>query len=218
MNDISKINSTLKQIAEGQLGDMAHRAEQDHEVQMARADLYKLAKYAIKLHEMLKNVSEAQGLEGWQQAKITKAADYISSVYHNLDYEMSGMDVGSDMQTVEINPEFEDVDVTEGMKEKIKGALRRQREKEHWAQSRTDVAGGKAADAYAAGDERKGDRYMDWRKKAQKKLGIGPMEAKAKPDYLDLDKDGDTKEPMKKAAQDAKKKTNESRFSDWGKK
>ena len=91
MNDISKINRTLKQIAEGQLGDMAHRAEQDHEVQMARADLYKLAKYAIKLHEMLKNVSEAQGLEGWQQAKITKAADYLSSVYHNMDYEMSSM-------------------------------------------------------------------------------------------------------------------------------
>lgn len=70
------------------LGDMAQKAEMDHEVQMARADLYKIAKYAIKLHEMLKNVSEAEGLEGWQQAKITKAADYLGSVYHNLDYEM----------------------------------------------------------------------------------------------------------------------------------
>jgi hypothetical protein len=69
------------------LGDLAHRAEQDHEVQMARSDLYKLAKYAIKLHEMLKNVSEAEGLEGWQQAKITKAADYIDSVYHALEYD-----------------------------------------------------------------------------------------------------------------------------------
>jgi hypothetical protein len=70
------------------LGDLAARAEQDHEVQMARADLYKIAKYAIKLHDMLKGVSEAEGLEGWQQAKITKAADYIGSVYHNLDYDM----------------------------------------------------------------------------------------------------------------------------------
>ena len=69
------------------LGDLAHAAERDHEVQMARADLYKIAKYAIKLHDMLKGVSEEQGLEGWQQAKITKAADYIGSVYHNLDYE-----------------------------------------------------------------------------------------------------------------------------------
>lgn len=70
------------------LGDLAHAAERDHEVQMARADLYKIAKYAIKLHDMLRNVSEEQGLEGWQQAKITKAADYIGSVYHNLDYDM----------------------------------------------------------------------------------------------------------------------------------
>ena len=34
-------------------------------------------------------------------------------------------------------------------------------------------------------------------------------EKKAKPDFLDLDKDGDTKEPMKKAAKDKKEKTNE---------
>lgn len=76
-----------KKVQEG-LADLAGRAEMDHEVQMARADLYKIAKYAIKLHDMLKNVSEEEGLEGWQQAKITKAADYIGSVYHNLDYDM----------------------------------------------------------------------------------------------------------------------------------
>ena len=70
------------------LGELADRAEMDHEVQMARADLYKIAKYAIKLHDMLKTVSEAEGIEGWQQAKITKAADYIGSVYHNLEYDM----------------------------------------------------------------------------------------------------------------------------------
>ena len=37
-------------------------------------------------------------------------------------------------------------------------------------------------------------------------------EAKSKPDFLDLDKDGNKKEPMKKAAKDAKKKTNEERM------
>lgn len=71
------------------LGDLAHMAEMDHEVQMARADLYKIAKYAIKLHEMLKRVSEQEGLEGWVQSKITKASDYLDSVYHNLDYKMN---------------------------------------------------------------------------------------------------------------------------------
>ena len=71
------------------LGDLAHAAELDHEVQMARSDLYKLAKYAIKLHDMLKGVSEQEGLEGWVQAKITKSAADIGSVYHNLDYKLN---------------------------------------------------------------------------------------------------------------------------------
>ena len=77
-----------KKLKEGGLGDLAHAAERDHEVQMARADLYKIAKYAIKLHDMLKTVSEAEGIEGWQQSKITKAADDIGSVYHAMDYDM----------------------------------------------------------------------------------------------------------------------------------
>ena len=81
-------NEINKKVNEGGLGDLAQMAEQDHEVQMARADLYKIAKYAIKLHEMLKTFSEAEGIEGWQQSKITKAADYIGSVYHAMDYDM----------------------------------------------------------------------------------------------------------------------------------
>ena len=32
------------------------------------------------------------------------------------------------------------------------------------------------------------------------------MESKAKPDYIDIDKDGDKKEPMKKAVKDKEKK------------
>ena len=78
-------------LTEGQLGELASKCEADHEVQMARADLFKIAKYAIKLHDMMKNISEADGIEGWKQSKITKAADYIGSVYHSLDYEMSPM-------------------------------------------------------------------------------------------------------------------------------
>jgi len=82
-----------KDLNEG-LGELAHAAEKDHEVQMARADLYKLAKYAIKLHDMLKKVPEEAGLEGWVASKITKAADYIGSVYHHLDYEDATGELG----------------------------------------------------------------------------------------------------------------------------
>ena len=103
----SKEETMSKAIKEG-LADLAGRAEADHEVQMARADLYKIAKYAIKLHDMLKGVSEETGLEGWQQAKITKAADYIGSVYHNLDYDMKfgeGMNEAKEEATCGCGPD-----------------------------------------------------------------------------------------------------------------
>ena len=78
---------TAKETTNEGLAELAGVAERDHEVQLARADLYKIAKYAIKLHEMLKGVSETEGMQGWQQSKITKAADYMGSVYHAMDYE-----------------------------------------------------------------------------------------------------------------------------------
>jgi len=78
-----------KQIIREDLSNDTRVMETDHEVQMARADLFKLAKYSVELHKILKNVSEAEGLEGWVQAKITKAADYISSVKHHLEFEQA---------------------------------------------------------------------------------------------------------------------------------
>lgn len=56
----------------------------NHEAEMARADLYKMAKYSMKLFQM---IQEGQELEGWVQAKITKASDYISSIYHYMEYQ-----------------------------------------------------------------------------------------------------------------------------------
>jgi hypothetical protein len=63
------------------------------EIEMASAELHKLAEYAPKLKEM---VSQMQGLEGWIASKITKASDYISSVYHWLEYQQhEGSETGS---------------------------------------------------------------------------------------------------------------------------
>ena len=59
--------------------------DSDREGAMAKADLYKLANYSHKLYQQL---SDQDQLESWVQAKITKAADYIASVYHFLEYEM----------------------------------------------------------------------------------------------------------------------------------
>lgn len=80
-----KFAKTLREMHDTQA--CGHDQEPDHEVNMAKADLYKLARYSVKLHDMLTRVSEHEGLQGWQQAKITKAADYISAVYHSLDYD-----------------------------------------------------------------------------------------------------------------------------------
>ena len=97
MKDLQKHQHDL--IKNEDLGQMAHKVEQDHEVQMARSDLYKAAKYSIKLHERLKNISEEEGLEGWVAAKITKASDYLSSVYHYMDYEMMSSEEMTESRT-----------------------------------------------------------------------------------------------------------------------
>lgn len=110
-----------KDIKEG-LADLADVAERDHEVQMARAELYKIAKYSIKLHDMLKGVSESAGLEGWVQSKITKASDYMSSVYHHLDYDMK---FGEQVEESKgAKPDFLDLDGDGNKKEPMKKAAK----------------------------------------------------------------------------------------------
>jgi len=50
---------------------------------MAKSELYKLSKYAIQLHGM---IQDNENLEPWVQSKITKAADYIATVKHYMEY------------------------------------------------------------------------------------------------------------------------------------
>jgi hypothetical protein len=59
----------------------------DHEVEMAKTQLYFAAKAAIELHGVLKHITEEEGLEGWVQSKITKAADYLQAVHDYLLYQ-----------------------------------------------------------------------------------------------------------------------------------
>lgn len=108
-----------KKLKEGGLGDLAHAAERDHEVQMARADLYKIAKYAIKLHDMLKTVSEAEGIQGWQQSKITKAADYMGSVYHAMDYDMKFAESRSTKNIMKRKVQVDEQSYLESLAEKV---------------------------------------------------------------------------------------------------
>ena len=118
------------------LGELASAVELDHEVQLARSELYKLAKYAIKLHNMLKNASEEQGLEGWVSAEITKASEGISKVYHSLEYEMKvGKDSTEDLGSVgpeEPEMPFESANPYKNkLAEKLKGKVEQDVEEAH---------------------------------------------------------------------------------------
>jgi hypothetical protein len=77
----------------------------DYEGGMAKSQMLKMKKYAVALCDMIEDESQ---LESWVQAKLTKASDYMSSVFHYLDYQRSKMN-----ETIHPNPadiEFDDID------------------------------------------------------------------------------------------------------------
>ena len=69
----------------------------DHEVEMARSDLFQAAKNAQQVFSMIKDVSEDQGLDGWVQEKIIKANDYLNTVREYLEGKQTqGVTEGTD--------------------------------------------------------------------------------------------------------------------------
>lgn len=291
----------------------------DNEGAMAKADLYKLANYSFKL---FKKIDDGDQLEAWVQAKITKAADYIASVYHYLEYEMEFSEYGKKIENSDMYTEAQKTELKNRLleaKEKLKTLKVAQAEKisqinegkkkctcdetkeshsscpvhgkveegfsdtakvgdtfktQHGVATKTAtgvkhtrtakpeddedyVAPKKPSKAAKSAAEKKADKekeiklpkpakgtrisgmkdgqkfekvvsegdkgdmdhdgkdepdskeYMD-NKDAAIKKSMGKKTKKvdeaAKPDYIDLDKDGNKKEPMKKAAKDAKAK------------
>jgi hypothetical protein len=57
----------------------------DHEVEMARSDLFSAAKNAKQVYELIADVTEEEGLEGWVQEKIIKANDYLNTIREYLE-------------------------------------------------------------------------------------------------------------------------------------
>jgi len=114
--EIEGVRESKQPVKEGHMSDMAQEVEKDHEVQMARNDLYKSAKYAVAIHKMMKDISEMEGIDGWVAAKITKAADYLGSVKHYMegqmmaDVELAVVPVAGDMTDAMTVPEEEAVE------------------------------------------------------------------------------------------------------------
>jgi len=266
----------------------------DREGAMAKSDLYKLANYSLKL---FKKLHDDDQLEGWVQAKVTKAADYIASVYHYLEYEMKFSEYGQHLDNVETLSESQRAELKsrlfeakEKMKElkmaqakKAKGkeevkegtemcptcgtphavatqpsekalkAAKKHKALHNFVDKKIKDANGngipddeeveecdsssmpvavvaeaehKNKDAFDA-SAKKGDTYKTAKggKVTKTEKGVrhekqysdsykGHGEGsdkdldegkKAKPDFLDMDKDGNKKEPMKKAVADKKK-------------
>ena len=75
--------------------------EIDKEGRMAKRQLSDIAEYAAELSQMLADETQ---LEAWVQSKLTKAADYIKTVKHYVEY---GMEEGAyDQVTPKMEPEM----------------------------------------------------------------------------------------------------------------
>ena len=79
----------------------------DGELDMARAELLKANEYSAKLFDMVGNLDN---LKGWTASKITKAADYLSSVYHALEYDNLEADVEDEQDPNEDRVEVDELD------------------------------------------------------------------------------------------------------------
>ena len=101
----------------------------DNEGAMAKADLYKLANYSFKLFKQIDGNAQ---LEGWVQAKITKAADYIASVYHYMEYEMKFSEYGEQLENSDMYSESQRAELVSKLmeaKDKVKELKKKQADK-----------------------------------------------------------------------------------------
>jgi hypothetical protein len=85
-NRREKISQAMNEDIAGGINNMENDQEvvDDHEGSMAKADLLSIHKKSGELYNM---IAENEELEGWVQAKITKAAEYITAVHNSMEYE-----------------------------------------------------------------------------------------------------------------------------------
>lgn len=88
---------------------MTPDGEIDREGRMAKRQLADIAEYAQDLSQMLADETQ---LEAWVQAKLTKAADYIKTVKHYVEYGMEEGAYGQVMPQMEpeMAPPMDDMD------------------------------------------------------------------------------------------------------------
>jgi len=96
---ISKKRLTEIILEECAMAQSPQLPEVDEEGAMAKRQLHDMETYARELSQMLTDTTQ---LEAWVQAKLTKAADYLKTVKHYVEY---GMEEGAyDQVTTELEP------------------------------------------------------------------------------------------------------------------
>jgi hypothetical protein len=161
---------------------LINKGEYDREGEMAKDDLESLAMAAKELHSIL---GDDENLPEWVQSKITKALDYINSSNQYMH-----------QQKRDAEPVAEKA---------VSQAQRRAAGIAHAAQK------GEIPKSELRGASKEMARMPkgELRKFAATKEKGLPKKVKeaGKPDFLDLDKDGNKAEPMKQAAKQAKGKS-----------
>ena len=69
----------------------------DHEVEMAKNQLRTAAQSAKTIYQNIKDLSEIEGLDGWVQAKITKASDYLDAVNNYIEGKKQMLEIQSEV-------------------------------------------------------------------------------------------------------------------------
>ena len=64
-----------------------------HEASMAKTQMFKTSQIAKQIHDM---IERGEDLPGWIQSKLTKASDYVSTVYDYMAYDKMHEDEGDE--------------------------------------------------------------------------------------------------------------------------
>ena len=99
LDKAKKIADLKKQISDLRKEAIEPAGDDDHEVSMARGELEAIADKALELSSAMQGMTdEGNPLGAWVQSKITKAKDYVNSVYDYLMYnpDMAKEDMNMD--------------------------------------------------------------------------------------------------------------------------
>ena len=168
---------------------------------------------------MINSALEDRAVEGKLQNTILVHADEIVGDYFDMDKEALKMNkdaVIADMKKRQQSAKGDEADALHYAIQKVEHDFEddgTQKENPYesnaFAQAvqKAKAAGMKKGDKFKVGDQEYTLEDMETLVGEMKKKRMKKMESeKAKPDYIDLDKDGNKTEPMKKAAKDKEKK------------